>query len=292
MTEAAHQMCGNPPPPRQRKPGSVGLPAGPEVAIIDENGDLLEANTIGEVVIRGANVTSGYENNPGANAVAFTRGWFRTGDQGYRDDEGYYFITGRLKEMINRGGEKIAPREVDEVLLAHPAVAECVAFGVPHVRLGEDLAAAVVLRPGARATERDIRDFALERLAAHKVPSQVVIVDHVPKGPTGKLGRIGLHEKLGSLLKAEHAPPASPVEESVAAVWREVLGLERVGARDNFFFLGGDSLLATRIVARLGEIYEIDVPLVEIFRAPTVAGQALSIEELVLKAVEELPEHP
>ena len=290
MTEASHQMCSNPLPPGRRKAGSVGRPAGPEVAIMDDKGDLLGENATGEVVIRGANVTSGYENNLAANAAAFTGGWFHTGDQGYRDEEGYFFITGRLKELINRGGEKIAPREVDEVLLAHPAVAQSVAFGVPHARLGEDVAAAVVLRPGALATERDLREFALERLAAHKVPGQVLIVDQIPKGPTGKLQRIGLHEKLGTLLQAEYVAPASPVEEAVATVWREVLGLERVGARDNFFFLGGDSLLATRVVARLGAAFEVDVPLAVIFRAPTVSGQALAIEELVLRTVEQLPE--
>jgi acyl-CoA synthetase (AMP-forming)/AMP-acid ligase II len=197
MTEAAHQMASNPLPPRARKPGSVGVAAGPEVAIMDEDNALLESGRTGEIVIRGPNVTSGYENNPEANAGAFTAGWFRTGDQGVIDAEGYLTITGRLKEIINRGGEKISPREVDEVLMDHPAVAQVVTFAVPHDKLGEDVAAVVVLRDDAEANERDLRDFAAQRLAAFKVPRQVIFMDEIPKGATGKLQRIGLAEKLG-----------------------------------------------------------------------------------------------
>jgi len=197
MTEAAHQMASNPLPPRARKPGSVGLAAGPEVAIMDEAGTLLPAGGTGEVVIRGANVTAGYRNNPDANATAFTGGWFRTGDQGRLDAEGYLWLTGRLKEIINRGGEKISPREVDEVLMDHPAVAQAVTFAVPHDKLGEDVAAAVVLREGAALTERELRDFAAGRLAAMKVPRRVLFLEEIPKGSTGKLQRIGLAAKLG-----------------------------------------------------------------------------------------------
>ncbi len=197
MTEAAHQMASNPLPPRARKPGSVGVAAGPEVAIMDEDNALLESGRTGEIVIRGPNVTSGYENNPEANAGAFIAGWFRTGDQGVIDAEGYLTITGRLKEIINRGGEKISPREVDEVLMDHPAVAQAVTFAVPHDKLGEDVAAVVVLRDDAEANERDLRDFAAQRLAAFKVPRQVIFMDEIPKGATGTLQRIGLADKLG-----------------------------------------------------------------------------------------------
>ncbi len=197
MTEAAHQMASNPLPPRVRKPGSVGVAAGPEVAIMDEDNALLESGRTGEIVIRGPNVTSGYENNPEANAGAFTAGWFRTGDQGVIDAEGYLTITGRLKEIINRGGEKISPREVDEVLMDHPAVAQVVTFAVPHDKLGEDVAVVVVLRDDAEANERDLRDFAAQRLAPFKVPRQVIFMDEIPKGATGKLQRIGLADKLG-----------------------------------------------------------------------------------------------
>jgi acyl-CoA synthetase (AMP-forming)/AMP-acid ligase II len=197
MTEAAHQMASNPLPPRPRKPGSVGLPAGPDVAVMDEAGKLLPADAIGEIVIRGANVTPGYKNNAQANAAAFTNGWFRTGDQGVMDADGYFRLTGRLKEIINRGGEKISPREVDEVLLDHPAVAQVVTFAVPHAKLGEEVAACIVLADGAAADEKSIRAFAAERLADFKVPRTVVFVAEIPKGATGKLQRIGLAEKLG-----------------------------------------------------------------------------------------------
>lgn len=197
MTEAAHQMASNPLPPRPRKPGTVGLAAGPEVAIMDPAGSLLAAGATGEIVIRGPNVTAGYENNPSANGEAFSQGWFRTGDQGSIDADGYLSITGRLKEIINRGGEKISPREVDEVLMDHPAVAQVVTFAVPHDKLGEDVAACVVLRDGQQADERALRDFVATRLADFKVPRRIVFLAEIPKGATGKLQRIGLAQKLG-----------------------------------------------------------------------------------------------
>jgi acyl-CoA synthetase (AMP-forming)/AMP-acid ligase II len=200
MTEATHQMASNPLPPRAQKPGSVGIEAGPLVRIADEAEDRLK-DGVGEVVISGPNVTPGYEGNPEANAKNFFEAegkrWFRTGDQGVFDAEGYLSLTGRLKEIINRGGEKVSPLEVDGVLSAHPAVAQVVTFALPHPKLGEEVAAAVVLREGAEADEARIRGFAGERLAAFKVPRRVVILEEIPKGATGKLQRIGLAEKLG-----------------------------------------------------------------------------------------------
>jgi acyl-CoA synthetase (AMP-forming)/AMP-acid ligase II len=197
MTEAAHQMASNPLPPRARKPGSVGIAAGPQVAIMDPEGNILPRGGLGEIVIKGPNVTAGYEANPAANASAFTNGWFRTGDQGTMDEEGYLRITGRLKELINRGGEKVSPLEVDETIMDHPAVAQVVTFAMPHDKLGEEVAAAIVLREGQSATEREIRDFAAKKLADFKVPRKVVFLREIPKGATGKLQRIGLAEKLG-----------------------------------------------------------------------------------------------
>jgi oxalate---CoA ligase len=197
MTEASHQMASNPLPPRPRKPGSVGIAAGPEVAIMDHDGNLLDRGQVGEVVIRGENVTAGYANNPKANAEAFTNGWFRTGDEGVIDADGYLSLTGRLKEIINRGGEKIAPREVDEVLMAHPAVAQVVTFAMPHKNLGEEVAAAVVLHDGQTATEPELRRFVAEHLADFKVPHKIVFLPEIPKGATGKLQRIGLAARLG-----------------------------------------------------------------------------------------------
>ena len=197
MTEATHQMAANPLPPRVRKPGTVGIAAGPEVAIMDEGGALLASGNVGEVVIRGENVTRGYENNPKANAEGFTNGWFRTGDQGMMDVEGYLTITGRLKEIINRGGEKVSPREVDEVLMDHPAVSQVVTFAIPHDKLGEEVGAVVVLREGATLTEKELREFATSRLADFKVPRKMLFMAEIPKGATGKLQRIGLAKKLG-----------------------------------------------------------------------------------------------
>lgn len=197
MTEASHQMAANPLPPARRIPGSVGIASGPEVAIMSEDGLLLKAGETGEIVIRGENVTTGYENNPKANAEAFTNGWFRTGDQGIMSADGYLSLTGRLKEIINRGGEKISPREVDEVLMNHPAVEQVVTFALPHEKLGEEVAAAIVLRDGQQATEAELRDFAAKSLAAFKVPRSITLLDEIPKGATGKLQRIGLAEKLG-----------------------------------------------------------------------------------------------
>jgi acyl-CoA synthetase (AMP-forming)/AMP-acid ligase II len=197
MTEATHQMASNPLPPRARKPGTVGVAAGPEVAIMGEDGSLLPRGAVGEIVIRGANVTPGYLNNDKANAEAFVNGWFRTGDQGQMDAEGYLSITGRLKEIINRGGEKVSPREVDEILMDHAAVAQVVCFGMPHPKLGEEVAAVVVLREGAAATERELQAFVATRAAEFKVPKKVLFMDEIPKGATGKLQRIGLAAKLG-----------------------------------------------------------------------------------------------
>jgi acyl-CoA synthetase (AMP-forming)/AMP-acid ligase II len=197
MTEAAHQMASNRLPPGMRKGGSVGAAAGPEVSIMAPDGRLLGSGEEGEIVIRGPNVTAGYENNADANVTAFAHGWFHTGDQGVMDEDGYVRVTGRLKEIINRGGEKISPLEVDEVLMDHPAVAQVVTFAVPHDKLGEEVGAAIVLREGHAATESEIRSFASTRLADFKVPRKVLILDEIPKGATGKLQRIGLAAKLG-----------------------------------------------------------------------------------------------
>jgi acyl-CoA synthetase (AMP-forming)/AMP-acid ligase II len=199
MTEAAHQMSTNPLPPAPHLPGSVGIGTDVKITIRNSDGKVLPAGERGEVCIFGPNVITGYENNPEANATAFFEGnWFRTGDQGVLDENGYLMLTGRLKEMINRGGEKIAPREVDEVLLSHPAVAQAVTFALPHDKLGEEVAAAVVLREGAAgASEGELRDLVRARLADFKVPRRIVFVDAIPTGPTGKLQRIGLAQRLG-----------------------------------------------------------------------------------------------
>lgn len=295
MTEAAHQMASNPLPPRERRPGSVGTAAGPEIVILDEVGTVLPGGTVGEVSIRGDNVFSGYEGNPEANAAAFTNGWFRTGDEGYIDADGYLYLRGRIKEIINRAGEKIAPREIDEVLLAHPDIVQAVAFAVPDPRLGEDVGAAVVVRDGADATEEDLQEFVATRLASFKVPRVIRLVEEIPKGPTGKLQRIGLAERLG-LTGGDIAAGAagggdraarSALERELAVLWSEILGLERVGVADDFFALGGDSVLGAKLLVTLRERYPGGhLPLTALVRAPTVERMA----ELIENAEPEAPE--
>ena len=196
MTEASHQVASNPLPPAKRRPGSVGTATGVEVGVFAAGGSRVVAGSPGEVGIRGPSVTSGYEGvDPGL--VTFRDGWLRTGDEGRVDSEGYLWLTGRLKELINRGGEKVSPREVEEALLAHPSVAEAVVFAVPHEKLGEEVAAAVVRADGAQVDPRELREFLGERLAAFKVPRKIASVDQIPLGPTGKPQRLGIAARLG-----------------------------------------------------------------------------------------------
>jgi acetyltransferase-like isoleucine patch superfamily enzyme/acyl carrier protein len=231
------------------------------------------------VVIRGRNVTAGYEGNTDANRLAFINGWFRTGDQGRIDADGYLFLTGRLKELINRGGEKVAPREVDDLLAQHPSIAEGIAFGVPHPTLGEDVAAAIIPKSGASLTESEVRRFLAARLADFKVPSRIVIVREIPKGPTGKLQRKALAELLKSELAGDFVAPATALEEQVAEVWKEVLNLGRVGARDSFHAAGGDSLalatMLTALEARFGKQIAVD----RFLESPTVETIARLLQE-------------
>jgi acyl-CoA synthetase (AMP-forming)/AMP-acid ligase II/acyl carrier protein len=292
MTEVSHQIACNPLPPLPRKPGSVGPAAGPEVAIMEESGDrLLASNTIGEIVIRGKNVTMGYAKNPEANKKAFTKGWFRTGDQGYMDEDGYIYITGRLKEIINRGGEKISPREIDEILLSHPAVKQALAFSLPDKKLGEDIAAAVVLKEKT-VNERDLREYTSQHLAHFKVPRRIIILEEIPKGPTGKLQRIGLAEKLGLDKPEIHPeqrdfiPPRTAVEEVLAELWCDILGLTEVSVNHEFLNLGGDSMLATQLLSRIQGWLEIEISLLDFFDAPTIAEQAGIAEKMLLEIIE------
>jgi oxalate---CoA ligase len=196
MTEASHQMASNPLPPADRRPGTVGLGTGVRIGIMDEAGTLLAGGSRGEVVIQGPSVIDGYANNPDANTKSFTDGWFRTGDQGFLDPDGYLSLVGRIKEMINRGGEKIAPREIDDVLLQHPAVTEAVAFGSPHPTWGEEVVAAVVLK--TPTTEKELIAFARERLADYKVPRRLFIVEKIPRTATGKIQRRSVAESLNT----------------------------------------------------------------------------------------------
>jgi acyl-CoA synthetase (AMP-forming)/AMP-acid ligase II len=197
MTEATHQMTSNPIPPEIQKAGFVGKPAGPDVCIMDKDGNKLEIGSEGEVCIRGDNVTSGYENNEEANNSSFTDGWFRTGDQGFFDKDGYLKISGRLKEIINRGGEKVSPLEIDNVLIEHEAIEQVVTFGVKDKLLGETIGVALVLNHGFQCTEKELKEYARQHLADFKIPKYICFLEEIPKGATGKLQRIGLADKLG-----------------------------------------------------------------------------------------------
>ncbi len=290
MTEASHQMASNPLPPRPRKPGSVGLPAGPQVAIMQEDGaELCQPGELGEIVIRGPNVTRGYHANPEANSKAFSDGWFRTGDQGYFDQDGYLFITGRLKELINRGGEKISPREVEEVLLDHPAVSQAVVFAVQDTQLGEDVAAAVVLRDDT-ASEISLRQFLANRLSIFKVPKRILILDEIPKGATGKVQRIGLAQRLGLSavpLKVEDKTsseafdlqPRDALEAKLQNLWCEILMLPQVGVNQRFTDAGGDSMLAALLYARVQEELAVELTLLDFFDAQTIEEQAALVKK-------------
>ncbi|MEW6450486.1 MAG: AMP-binding protein [Pseudomonadota bacterium] len=285
MTEAAHQMTCNPLGPGRQKRGTVGVAAGPDVAVMDEAGRLLDQGETGEVVIRGPSITSGYEANPQANASAFTDGWFRTGDQGRFDTEGYLVLTGRLKEQINRGGEKFAPLEVDQALLAHPDVSEAATFGFPHPTLGQEVAAAVVLVQGAQTTPDELQTFLRQRLAAFKIPRRILVVDAIPKGPTGKVQRSQLHQQLAVKEKSSGvaAVPRRAIENglenALLQLWREMLKSESIGIDDDFFEKGGDSLMAMQMLLEVEKIVGCSVSSSTFIDRSTIAQFAAGLRE-------------
>jgi len=288
MTEASHQIASNPLPPFKRKAGSVGISTGTEVAIMDETGNLVSPGEIGEIVLRGTNITLGYEGNSQANQKQFTNGWFRTGDQGYLDNDGYFFLTGRIKELINYGGTKISPLEIEAVLLDHPAIAEAVVFPISHPTLGEDVAAAVVLKSAAAITEGQLQKFAALRLSDFKIPRRIEFVDQIPKSPTGKVQRSDLASKLGvettSRRKMERSEelvePRKDLESKVANIWSAALRLERISIYDDFFYLGGDSLAAAEVILEFSKMFDIEVSFLNFFESRTVADMASTVASL------------
>jgi acyl-CoA synthetase (AMP-forming)/AMP-acid ligase II/acyl carrier protein len=281
MTEAAPQITSNPLPPNRRKPGSAGLAAGPEVAIVNKKGTVLDAGHSGEIIIRGPNIMKGYENDTNATSDVFINGWFRTGDEGYLDQDGYLFITGRIKEIINRGGKKIAPREIDEALIEHPDVIDAATFSLSHPTLGEDVVAAVVLNDGSTVYEQEIRRFVLENLSVHKVPTQILIVDCIPKGPTGKLQRQFLAQTFADRLSKSFIKPRNLLETIMVEIFQEVLEVEEIGINDNFFSLGGDSLLAMQVNSRILSRLNIELSPITLFRKPTIVEIAEILECMV-----------
>lgn len=282
----AHNICMTPFPPARRKRGTVGIPL-TEVAIIGPDKQFLPQGERGEVVVDTATVFGGYENDPAANAEAFFDGWFRTGDEGFLDEEGYLTLTGRIKDIINRGGEKITPSEVDNALMGHPDVSAAVTFPVPHATLGEDVAAAVVPAKGAVLTDEILARYLRGKISAFKVPRRILIVDEIPKGATGKYARRGLFEAFGlsgtsadgRSQGADDRPP-TPLEEDLQRMWSDVLAIKSVGLYDNFFTMGGDSLQAVELFLRIEEELGRRLPRSVLFEADTVAKMA----ELINKA--------
>jgi oxalate---CoA ligase len=270
VSEAGHQITSNPLPPRLRKPGSVGLPTGTRVVIMDNEGGFLPAGQTGEIVVQGDGVTPGSSTEHESHPRAFVQGWYRTGDLGRLDEDGYLFLSGRSQDVVHRGGDRIIPRDVETVLLAHPGVAEATCFPRPHPTLGEDLVAAVVLREGAAATENGIRTFAFDRLAPPKVPSRILILDQLPHGPSGKVQRQTLAQRLAHLFRARPLRPRDSIESFIADVWTDVLETSETGVNDNFFSLGGDSVRAARIVCRINDLFQLALPVTTLFRHPTV----------------------
>jgi amino acid adenylation domain-containing protein len=280
MTEAASQIAAN--PLERRKPGSVGKPAGAEIAIMDQQGRKLPVGERGEIVLRGATITRGYDNDTTATESAFRNGWFRTGDLGYLDPEEYLFIVGRIKDVINRGGQQVSPVEVEEALLSHPDVLEAGAFAIPHKKLGENVAAVVVLRPNSEVSAHKLREFARKRLAAYKVPGLIRIVPEIPKGASGKIKRGALADALLTAPAAERndkaSPPRSKLESQLSSIWAHLLELRQIKVDEDVFALGADSLTITQILSRLRVRFGVDFSFRDIFDAPTITMLAARIE--------------
>jgi acyl-CoA synthetase (AMP-forming)/AMP-acid ligase II/acyl carrier protein len=285
MTEAAHQMASNPLGPGRRKPGSVGPPAGPELAIAEAEGAHLGRGVVGEVVVRGRNVMAGYDGISERSPYFHEGGWFRTGDQGYLDEDGYLFLTGRLREMINRGGETIAPREIDEAILERNDVREAVAFAVPDPVLGEEVAAAVVLTEQSEVSEEGLKADLSDVLSFAKVPKRIVFVDRIPRGPTGKLQRFGLADRLGiTTVRSAAVDPNRAnrdMTDTITGIWKAVLEVDSIGPDDPFLENGGDSITATALAIAIEDQFNVDLPLLAFYNAATIREQAMLVEELL-----------
>lgn len=275
-SEAA-QIAANQPPPGPNKPGTCGQPWPDTVAIVGEDGHPLPVGERGEILVRGPTVMSGYLDAPELNQAAFMEGWFRTGDIGSLDGDGFLSLHGRLSELINRGGEKIAPAEIESALLRHPAIAEAAAFAIPHPRLGEDVAAAIIPHPGVQTTPAELRQFLQRELAWFKIPHRILILDQLPKGATGKVQRRRLRESLDSLLGHQGATPVPDVnkgpldlEADLLTLWRRLLKSEAVTVDDDFFASGGDSLLAMEMLIEVERLIGHPVPETILFGAETI----------------------
>jgi acyl-CoA synthetase (AMP-forming)/AMP-acid ligase II/thioesterase domain-containing protein/acyl carrier protein len=272
MTEGG-MMAANPPPPMRRKPGTAGR--APAAELIVRNAEENDANPgePGAIFIRGPSVMPGYITDGGPLRTGLQEGWLPTGDIGSIDEDGFLTIHGRLEEFINRGGEKISPLEVEAAMLKHPDVREAAAFALPHPRLGENVAMAVVLKQGASATASDLRRHIRPLLPSFKLPQRIEIVDTLPKGNTGKVLRRALREAVESR-ERRRAEPESPLEIQIAEIWKRILKTDKIGIDDDFFEAGGDSLIAEQMLLEVEAVVGYPFPVSTLSDASTIRALA------------------
>ncbi len=283
MTEVRTFITSNPIPPGQRKAGSVGKAVGLDLGIMDTKGRLLPAGESGEVVVCGQDYIRGYETDERTNTLERENDWFRTGDEGELDKDGYLFITGRIKEIIIRGGMNVSPLEVERGLLSDSEICEAIVFPTSHQTLGQDIAAAVVLKHGSTLTESAVRAHAFLHMAEFKVPSQIFFVNHIPRSPTGKVKRLMMAELLKTELIQQKIPTTDPTEIELTEIFCEVLGLSSIGINDNFFAIGGDSLSGTHVINRVNDQFALALNPGILFRHPSISDLAAEINKLTVK---------
>jgi acyl-CoA synthetase (AMP-forming)/AMP-acid ligase II/thioesterase domain-containing protein/acyl carrier protein len=274
------QICSNQLQSGRSKPETCGIPSPDTIVIVDDNGRRLPPGQQGEILVGGPTVVSGYLNAPELNKAHFVNGWFKTGDIGSIDDDGFLSLHGRKNDLINRGGEKISPAEIDDILLCHPAVAEAAAFSVPHARLGEDVVAAVVLHSGATVSPEELRKYLRDQLASFKVPGKIFVRDKLPKGKTGKVIRRELSESLGSEIVVEKPNTSQSANESIPAsgtlvvqlieLWERLLQTKSLTPDDDFSEKGGDSLLAMEMLSEVERLTGQTIPTSILFEARTI----------------------
>jgi oxalate---CoA ligase len=280
MTESSSTICSNPLPPRARKAGSVGVPIGAEIRVVGADGSSMLNGEDGEILIRGPSIITSYAAAE-SNIGNFSENWLRTGDIGCLDDDGYLFVRGRLKELIKRGGHSVFPMEVDSALVAHPDVAEAIAFAILHPTLGEELVAAIVPRIGAEVDTGQLRGFLEQKLSTFKIPNAIFCVASIPKNATGKSVRRDMPKLLHALFESEGQQPATETERLLLRDWKNVLARSDFGVTDNLFVFGADPLRAQRVCAAINAARGARIGVKHIFRHPTVRQQSEPIDSFV-----------
>lgn len=284
ITETAGPLSSNPLPPDVQKAESIGRPVGAELRVIDDEGHPLKVGQLGAVMARGPSVFDGYEDAPRSNADAFRDGWFHTGDLGWFDEDGFFFLAGRSKELINRGGEKISPFEVEQALLRLTGVAQAVAYPVDHPTMGEDVHAAVVPAPDSAVSGQFLRSRLFGVIADFKVPACIHVVDRIPVGPGGKVQRLGLRHQISGGIEAAPAAPLTPFQAHIALLFAQTLDQPMSPSNANFLALGGDSLSALRLARTVNETWGLDLSASALLAAPTVVAFAATVQAAIEEA--------